>query len=116
MKVIYRLLADSIWLLHFFVVAICLFGWLLPGIWHVYIFVLASVLASNILWSHCFLSKWEFDLRKMIDPRLRYDYAYTSYYTYNVTKGYLSRDFLRWAGLGFTSVSLVINLYFKYLF
>jgi len=93
-----------------------MFGWLFPEIWYLYILVLVSVLISNILWDYCFLSKWEFDLRRKINPRLEYDYTYTSYYTYNLTRGHLSRDFLRWAGLAFTSLSLVINIYFKYFF
>lgn len=116
MKLVLNLVADVIWLLHFFVVIIALFGWLIPEIWYVYIFVLTSVLISNIIFEYCFLSRWEFNLRRKINPMLEYDYAYTSYYTYNLTKGFLSKDFLRWAGLSFTSASLVINLYFALVF
>lgn len=116
MKFLYRFLADSIWVLHFFIVAIALFGWVVPDIWYLYMLVLVSILVSNILWNYCFLSKWEFGLRKLINPKLEYDYTYTSYYTYNLTRGYLSQSFLRWAGLGYTSLSLIINIYFKYFF
>ena len=116
MNLIYKLAADAIWLLHFCVVAIALFGWLIPQIWYLYMLVLASVMTSNIFLDYCLLSKWEFDLRKKINPELEYDYAYNSYYTYNLTKGYLSRNFLRNVGLGFTSISLIINLYFAYIF
>ncbi|MBP9717348.1 MAG: DUF2784 family protein [Candidatus Pacebacteria bacterium] len=116
MKIMYRLFADTIWLFHFVVVAIALFGWIIPQIWYLYMCVLASVLTSNILLDYCFLSKWEFDLRKKTSPSLSYDFTYTSYYTYNLTKGYLSKNFLRWTGLGFTSLSLAINLYFVYFY
>jgi Protein of Unknown function (DUF2784) len=116
MKIVYRLLADTIWVLHFLVVFTVLFGWLFPSLWYVYMFVLASTFISNIFWNYCFLSKWEFYLRKKINPKLEYDFTYTSYYTYNLTKGYLSKDFLRWVGLGLTSTSLIINLYFAYFF
>jgi hypothetical protein len=116
MKIVYRLLADSIWALHLLVVLTVLFGWLFPEWWHWYVSVLVAVLVSNVLWNYCLLSKWEFNLRKMIDPKVQYDHTYTSYYTYNLTRSYLSKYFLRWAGLGFTSLSLVISVYFRYFF
>lgn len=112
----YKVTADLIWLLHFCVLVVALFGWLFPQLWYLYTATLLAVLVSNIFLDHCFLSKWEFDLRKLVNPKIDYDYKYTSYYTYNLTKGYLSRSFLRWAGLSFTSLSLVINLYFRFFF
>lgn len=113
---IYRLGADAIWILHLLVVVIALFGWTIPGIWLLYILVLASTLVSELVLSYCILSKWEFDLRKKVDPALKYDFSYTSYYTYRLTQGRLSPSFLRYVGIGFTSASLFVNIYFTYLF
>lgn len=116
MRLFYRIFADGIWIFHLCVVLISLFGWLIPSIWYVYIAVLAAVFVTNTLFDYCLLSKWEFDLRTRIHTTLVYDYAYTSYYTYRLTRGYLSRNFLRYAGIGFTGASLVINFYFRYFF
>lgn len=103
-------------MLHFFVVVVTLFGWLVSYIRPLYIGILVSVLVSNIFLKYCFLSKWEYDLRRRANANIEYDFIYTSYYTHYLTKGYLSRDFLRWVGLGFTSVSLLIVIYFAYLY
>ncbi len=116
MKIIYRLGADAIWILHFLVVLIILFGWTTPSIWPLYMFVLASMLVSELMLSYCILSKWEFNLRKKANRALKYDFSYSSYYTYRLTQGRLSPWFLRHVGMGFTSASLFINLYFAYLF
>jgi hypothetical protein len=115
MKVLYRLGADAIWFIHFLVVALVLFGWLVPSLWYLYMAVTAGVLVSELLWSYCILSKWEFDLRKKVSPELDYEYAYASYYTYRLTRGHLSPRFLARAGIVFTVLSLAINLYFKFL-
>lgn len=114
MKLIYRISADAIWLIHFLVVVLVLFGWLVPSLWYVYMAVLAGALLSELLLNYCFLSKWEFDLRKKINPGLDYDYSYTSYYTYKLTRQHLSTRFLARAGIVFTSFSLAINLYFRF--
>lgn len=106
------MLADAIWLFHTFVLVVALFGWLWPAIHTFYILVLALALLSNIFLGYCFLSKWEFDLRKRANPKLRYDYPYTSYYTYRLTRGRLSRRFLRLTVFFFTSISLLINFIF----
>lgn len=113
MKYIYRIGADFIWLFHFGVIVLVLFGWLWPGIWYLYMSVVAATLLSELWLSYCFLSKWEFDLRKKVHPGLEYDYSYTSYYTYKLTKQHLSTRFLARTGIVFTSLSLAINLYFK---
>jgi hypothetical protein len=114
MRTLARLGADCIWLLHFLVVVVVLFGWTVPRIEALYAFTLISVLLSNIWWDYCFLSKWEFDLRRFAEPELDYDYTYTSYYTHKLTRGHLSKNFLRWTGLGFTTASLVIYLCFAF--
>lgn len=113
MKVLYRIGADFVWLVHFFVVILVLFGWLIPSLWYVYMATLAGALLSEVWLSYCFLSKWEFDLRKKVNPALNYDYSYTSYYTYKLTHQRLSTRFLARMGIIFTSLSLAINLYFR---
>jgi Protein of Unknown function (DUF2784) len=116
MRIFYRLLADTIWIIHFCVVMIALFGWLVPQIFYLYLLILLCVLLSNIFLHYCILSKWEYELRRKINPDLEYEFSYSSYYTYRITNGYLSKDFLRYTGLWFPALSLVINLYFAYFF
>ena len=105
MNLIYKIAADLI-----------LFGWFFHSLWYVYMITLAGALISELVWSYCFLSKWEFNLRKKVNPNINYDYSYTSYYTHKITRQHLSPRFLARLGILFTSLSLVINLYFKFLF
>ena len=113
MKYLYRTGADAIWLIHFLVVSLVLFGWLVPSFWYVYMVVLTGTLISELIWSYCILSKWEFDLRKRLNPSINYDFTYATYYTYRLTQGRLSPRFLGQASIVFTSLSLLINLYFR---
>lgn len=112
----YRIGADTIWLIHFGVVCIALFGWLLPQIWFLYLAVLVGTLISTSTLGYCVLSKWEFDLRKKLNPTLVYDYMYSSYYTYRLTGGYISNAFLARGGVVFAALSLAINLYFRFFY
>jgi hypothetical protein len=110
-----RILADCIFLFHCLVVAIIGFGWALPSIWYLYMLTLFVTLISEVALGYCFLSKWEFDLRKQIDPSVDYDYGFSSYYTYKLTHHRLSKRFIANAALFFLVASLAINLYFKFL-
>jgi len=109
MKFIYKVGADIIWLAHFLVVCIALFGWLVPSIWLIYIAVLVGTLISTLRLGFCILSKWEYDLRKRVDPKINYDFTYASFYTYRLTQGRLSGHFLAKAGVIFVSLSLAIQ-------
>lgn len=114
MKFVYRVSADTIWLFHLLVLLVALFGWLIPGIWPVYLLVLVGILLSELALSYCFLSKWEFDLRKKLCPHLDYDYSYTSYYTYKLTHQRISTRFIARTGMLFTSLSIILTLFFKF--
>lgn len=78
--------------------------------------MIAISLVSELVLGYCILSKWEFDIRKKINPKLDYDYSFSSYYTYKITEHRLRANFYQfWATL-FLSLSLLINLYFKFLY
>ena len=113
-RTIEYLATIGIFLFHCIIVAIILFGWAVPQIWFFYTALLAITLVSDILLGYCFLSRWEFALRKALKPRIKYDYTFSSYYTYKVTHKRLSTHFIRNAGLLFLTASLLINLYFAY--
>lgn len=112
MKLLYRTGADALWVTHFSVVVMALFGWLIPWLWPVYIAVLVGTLASTLMFGYCILSKWEYQLRREADPEVEYDFSYASYYTYRLTRGHISPKFLAQASVIFVSLSLAANIYF----
>lgn len=112
MKFFYRIIADTICLIHLFVVSIALFGWLIPKLQPFYIATLIITLLSDLAFGYCILSKWEFDIRKKIDQSINYDFAWTTYYTRKFTKKNISNSFYKKSSLIFIIFSLLINLYF----
>ena len=110
-----RILADALFLLHSAIYAIVLFGWLVPGLWYIYMATLTVALVLQLLLGHCFLSEWEFGLRKAIDPTVDYDYSFSSYYMYKLTHRFLSEQFIEIAGFVFLIGSLIINIGIKFL-
>lgn len=115
-RLLYRVGADIVWSLHFLTVCVVLFGWTLARIWPVYVAALIGVLISTLACGYCVLSKVEFELRKRSDPAIDYDFSYASFYTYRLTRGYLSNKFLAYGGVVFAALSLGITLYFHYLY
>ena len=114
MKLFYRIIADVICLIHLFVILVALFGWLVPSIWYLYMVTLAVALLSDLVYGYCILSKWEFDLRKKIDPATNYDFAWTTYYTHKFSKANVSNNFFEKISLIFLALSLFINIYFRF--
>ena len=113
-RIISRAIADSIFILHAGVVVVALFGWLLPEMWPFYMAVLVGTLVSDLIFGHCIMSKWEFNLRKKLNPGVDYDYTYSSYYTYKITGSRLRNGFLRIAAYIFLISSLILSLWTHY--
>ncbi len=111
-KKLYQLGANLIWAMHFLILCVALFGHLIPSIYPIYLGTLIGVSLSTIFFGYCILSKWEYILRKKINPEINYDFPYVSYYTRRLTQGYLSTNFLRNLTIFFISSCLLINLYF----
>jgi hypothetical protein len=114
MKAVYKLSANLIFLLHFFIVIVAVFGWLVPSIWWFYMSVLVLTLLSDIVFGYCILSKWEFDLRKKLDPNTNYNFTWTTFYTYKLTNHRISDPFYKRAAIIAISAVILINLYFKF--
>jgi hypothetical protein len=115
LPILYRLSADLIFLFHFVVVMIILFGWLVPVIWPLYMFTLVVSLISDIVFGYCLLSKWEFVLRKKFNPSINYDYDFTTYYTYRLTNRTIRDNFMKIAAITFISLSILVNIVFRFL-
>ncbi len=116
MRLFYRLAADGIFVAHLLLVLLALFGFLVPALWYAYMAALAATLVSDLVFGYCILSKWEFDLRKRIDPQTNYDFAWATYYTYKLTNQRISNEFYKRAGISALVLIIALNLYFRYWF
>jgi hypothetical protein len=106
--------AIGIFVLHCVVVVIIVFGWLWPHIWPLYIAIITYTLFQNWILGYCILSRWEYALRRMINPKIRYKYNFTTYYTYKLTHKRISTRFVQVAGTVFLATSLVMSVYSKF--
>lgn len=103
--------AVGIFLFHCAIGVVIFLGWLWQSIWPLYVGLLIVVLFQNIILGYCVLSRLEFALRRMLNPRLRYEYNFTTYYTYKLTHKRLSTRFVQILGTIFLTVSLAVSLY-----
>lgn len=111
-----KLTANIVFVSHCIIVLIIGFGWIIPAMWLVYATVLIGTLASWIVFGFCILSKWEFELRKSIDPSINYDFSFSSFYTYKLTHGRISNTFISVAGTFYMTAALAITGYFRFLY
>lgn len=116
MKTFYRIGADVIFLLHLLLVLLVVFGWATPNLWWIYMSALVATLISDLYFGYCILSKWEFDLRKRVNPATTYNYSWTTFYTYKFTNQRISDTFYKKASVVTLVLCIAINLYFKFLF
>ena len=114
-RLIHRLIADAIFLLHVAVVFVITLGWLWPGLWPLYMCLLIVTLISDFILGYCILSKWEFDLRKRLNPHIEYEYAFASYYTYKLTNKRIGNELLANMVYLFLSVSIILALWTHYM-
>ena len=49
------------------------FGWLFPSIFYIFVLFLIATALSEIILGYCFLTKWEFDLRRKMYPTKEFD-------------------------------------------
>ena len=115
MNFLYRTAANLIFVFHFFLVLLVLFGWLVPSLWYLYMATLVATLISDLVFGYCILSKWEFSLRRLVNPKLNYDFTWTTYYTHKFTNQKVSHRFFKQTAVVFLILSIAINLYFKFL-
>jgi len=106
--------AVGVFLLHVVVFVVILFGWVWPSIWPLYMALLVYVLIQNLVLGYCVLSRMEFSLRRILNPKLRYEYNFTTYYTYKLTHRRISTHFVQVAGTFFLATSLAIQTYFAF--
>ncbi len=112
MKLVFRIIAEIVLLIHLAVVFVILFGWAFPSLYPLYIGILAATLVSQIALGHCFLSRFEFFFRKKTDPAINYDSSFLSYYSSKLTGITVAPRLLYPASVAFLTISLALALLF----
>lgn len=107
------LLTHVIFVLHIFATFVILFGAFIPKLRCLYQFGLLLTITSWLLTSGCFLTTWEYRLRKMINPSVEiYEYGFIDYYLRKYLTGTARAKFIHRIGLFFLGTSLIISIYF----
>ena|SRR3989344_7313193 len=106
-----RLLADLIFGVHITLVFVILFGWVFQSISKIYLTALIATLASELSLGYCILTKWEFNLRKKLEPDLNYDYSFLSYYGYKILGNKIPEKVVKYAALIFLTGSLIMYVW-----
>jgi hypothetical protein len=102
-----------IFVLHVISFAVLLIGWSFKSYYDIYIVTLIISTYSNTLLWYCFLSKREFDLRRVIDKETKYNYAFFTYYSYKLFGKFFSDTLAEKRILWFLWISLILNsIYF----
>lgn len=116
MKILYRIAADILVIFHTILFLFILLGWLIPNVWWLYMIALVITLVSDIVFGYCILSRWEFWLRKKVNPNIDYDFGFATYYTYKLTNHRMSNVFFDRAAIVFLIIMILLQVYFKFLF
>ncbi|KND48706.1 MAG: hypothetical protein AB198_00090 [Parcubacteria bacterium C7867-003] len=72
-KFLYLTLANIIFLFHLTFVFIVSLGWLIPSMFYIFLVSLIAAVLSEVFLGYCFLTRWEFDLRRKIYPSQEFD-------------------------------------------
>lgn len=103
-------LANLILAAHGFIVAVILFGWAVRPMRPLYIATLLLTGASYLVFGNCLLSKWEFDLRKQVNPSISYDATWLGYYAPGILRK-LPNAFWYWVSTAFVVISIGANAF-----
>lgn len=112
----YTCAANPVFLVHAVNFLILVFGWAIPALWPIYMGVLVATLTSLLFLSYCPLTKWEFELRKKVDPTVECPSGFLNLYAYKLVGMRISDTFIYWTGIFFLSASIAISVYFRFFF
>jgi hypothetical protein len=79
-RLLIRLAAETVFLSHALAVSIITLGWAIPALYPIHLVLLFGGGVLQMMLGHCFLSRWEFALRRKLDPAISYDSAYITHY------------------------------------
>lgn len=107
----YKLFANLLLLLHVLVVIIVLVGWYYPSLQMIHLIIAFLVLIAEVFLGYCPLTRWEFLLRKKVEPNLNYDSSFLSYYAYKVLKVDIPGRVIRYPAILVLVLVLSFNLF-----
>ncbi len=108
-KIIDFLIVNFLFISHFAFVIIIFFGWAFPNIQFLYILVLSGTLLCWVILGYCPITKWEFNIRRKYEPNLNYRNEYLEYYFSKFFKVNIPVSFIRFYGILFIILSLLIS-------
>lgn len=80
-KLLYITTANTIFIFHFALVLIVCLGWIFPSLFYIFITLLFATALSEIFLGYCILTKWEFDIRRKMQPTKQYDTSCIFHYS-----------------------------------
>ncbi len=107
--------ANGMFVIHMIWMTVVIFGWAIPGIYPFYVAFLVVNLILEIYFGYCIFTKWEFDLRKQVNPNFEYGPSFIRHYL-NKFFGYqVSHSYIKPVAIGFLVVSILANFVYIWL-
>ncbi len=94
-RLLLRSAAELIFFSHALAVCIVAFGWAVPSLYPIHLVILFGGSILQLVLGHCFLSRWEFALRKRLNPDIAYDSAYLTHYAQLIFGNQIRPEFMR---------------------
>ena len=81
-KIAYLALANLFFFVHLAIILINGILWLFPSLFYIFLPTIIITILTEIFWGSCFLSNWEFNLRRKVNPGAVYAPSFITHYTY----------------------------------
>ena len=94
-------------------VIIVLIGWYYPILQTTHLIITSLVLLAEIFLGYCPLTRWEFLLRKKVEPSINYDSSFLSYYAYKILKMDIPGRKIKYPAIVILVVVLALNILYK---
>lgn len=92
---------------------IVLIGWYYPVFQTAHLITASLVLLAEIFLGYCPLTRWEFLLRKKVEPDLNYDSSFLSYYAYKILRMNIPGRKIKYPAVVFLIAVLALNIFYK---
>ncbi|MDO8423984.1 MAG: DUF2784 family protein [bacterium] len=79
-RALYLILADFIFIVHLALVLIVSIGWLVPGMYYIFLTLLGLTFLMEIFLGYCPLTPLEFNLRRKLNPTATYGSSCITHY------------------------------------
>lgn len=79
-KTIYHAIADIVFITHLLLVVLVAIGWIFPTLFYFSLTTMFLTVLSELIFGYCVLSKWEFGIRRKLNPTKEYDTSCIMHY------------------------------------